>query len=394
MAGAWSRAARDVLPEMEGWRRAFHREPELSNEETRTQARILATLRELGIQSRTFRGSTAVVGYLGADRGGAAVALRADMDGLPVTETTGLPFRSRYPGRMHACGHDVHMASLLGAAKLLKARERELRGPIVLVFQPAEEDGVEGGARPLLERGIFRDPRVDFVVGQHVAPQIPLGSVGWRSGPMMASADEFLLTVRGTGSHAAFPHGGADAIVVASEIVLGLQTLVSRARDPLDPVVISVGSVHGGTRHNILPETVTVHGTVRTLSATTRRKMERLLRHRVQHLAESHGARVEIDYRRGYPVTSNPPGATGRIVEILRKELGPGRVIELERPVMGAEDFSRYLEKVPGTFLFLGVGEPGRPSPSPHSGSFAPKDRVLVTGAATLASAAVGLQAA
>jgi len=379
---------------MRAWRRAFHREPELANQEHRTRRKIIAALRQLRIPYRTFDGSTGVVGLVGGERSGPVVALRADMDALPVTEATSLPYRSRYPGRMHACGHDVHMSCLLGAAAMLQRARASLGGPVKLVFQPAEEEGQTGGAQPLLERGAFDDPPVDFVVGQHVAAEIPLGSIGWRRGAFMAAADHFVLTVHGTGGHAAFPLGGPDAIAVASEVVRGLLSLVSGARDPLDPVVISVGSIHGGTRHNIIPDDVRIEGTVRTLRGSTRRDIERRVRRRVRHLAESLGASVDIEYRRGYPVTVNSARATDRVVAALAAELGAEHLVELERPVMGSEDFSRYLERVPGTFLFLGVGRPETRTTSPHSSRFAPPDPALATGATVLATAAAGLQAA
>jgi amidohydrolase len=378
---------------MAAWRASFHREPELANQEALTRGKIVDALGRLEIPSQTFPGFNGVIGTVGAGRPGPVVALRADMDALPVEEATPLPFRSRFPGRMHACGHDLHMASLLGAGALLKRGERRLRGPVRLLFQPAEEEGARGGALPLLERGAFDNPPVEYVVGQHVAPEIPVGVVGWKTGPIMAAADHFILTVYGTGGHAGYPQRGADAVVVAAEIVQGLQTLVSRGRDPLEPVVISVGSIHGGTRHNILPDEVVLEGTVRTLRPETRTEVEKQLRHRVRHIAASAGARVRVEYRQGYPVTVNPPTATRIVVDALADELGEDALVELENPVMGAEDFSRYLERVPGTFLFLGVGVPGEAASPLHSPRFAPPDAAMVTGAAVLAAAAMGLQA-
>ena len=389
---SWSARAGKLLPAMRAWREAFHQEPELSLHEEKTREKVVGALRELGIPYRTFdHGSWGVVGTIGEDRSGPVVALRADMDGLPVTEATGLAFASRFPGRMHACGHDVHMTCLLGAAALLARTPRRSGGPIRLLFQPAEEEGEIGGALGLIERGCLDRPKVDFVVGQHVDPSLPLGTVGWRAGPFMAAADFFRLTVRGRGGHAATPHQGPDAVVVASEIVLGLQALVSRVRDPVDPVVVSVGSIHGGTRDNILPEEVVLEGTVRTLRPATRDLLERAFRRRVRALAASLGARVRIVYRRGYPPLLNTAGPTRTVARALAEEFGADRVVEVDHPLMGAEDFSRYLEKVPGTFLRLGVGVPGRPA-SLHSATFAPEERALIVGAATLAAAAAGLQ--
>ncbi|MGC2035951.1 MAG: M20 family metallopeptidase [Thermoplasmata archaeon] len=390
--GPWVRKARRVLPAMRAWRADLHREPELSNEEHRTQQKILEALGGLGITTRTYNDFNGVLGVIAADRPGPVVALRADMDALPVTEETNFPFRSRTPGKMHACGHDVHMTCLLGAAAILHREENRLVGPVKLLFQPAEEEGVRGGALPFIERGCLEDPHADFVVGQHVDPGVALGSIGWKTGPIMAAADHFVIRIRGTPGHAAHPHRGPDAVVVAAEIVTGLQALVSRMRNPLDPVVVSVGMIHGGTRHNILPEEVVLEGTVRTFRADTRSMMEKNLRRRVALLARSMGASTTTRYIRGYPVTVNEPKATQIVAEALRRELGKEYVTEMERPEMGAEDFSRYLEKVPGTFLRLGVGEPGHPM-ALHSPTFAPNEAVLITGAAALASAVEGLQA-
>ncbi|MCI4343813.1 MAG: M20 family metallopeptidase [Thermoplasmata archaeon] len=387
----WTPSARRVLPAMRAWRMSFHQEPELSLHEDHTRDKVVAALEEMNIPHQVFEGTYGVVGLIGGDRPGPVVALRADMDGLPITEQTGLPFESKFPGRMHACGHDVHMAALLGAAAILVRSPRPLPGPVKLLFQAAEEEGDRGGALPLIERGCLRDPKVDFVVGQHVEPTVPLGSVGWKVGAFMAAADHFRLTVRGHGGHASTPHQGPDAIVVASEIVIALQTLVSRIRDPLDPVVVSVGSVHGGTRNNILPDEVVLEGTVRTLNPMTRATMEAALRRRVRAVAASVGARVRIEYVHGYPALINPPDATREVAAALGREFGKDRAIEVEYPMMGAEDFSQYLMKVPGTFLRLGVGVPGRPS-SLHSATFAPDERALVVGAATLVAAAEGLQ--
>ena len=391
MREAWTPAVRRVLPAMRAWRTAFHQEPELSLHEERTRDKVVAALDELGIPHREFPDFAGVIGTIGADRSGPVVALRADMDGLPVTEETGLPFRSRFPGRMHACGHDVHMACLLGAAAVLAKSPRPDGGPIRLLFQPAEEEGHQGGALPLIERGCLDHPKVDFVVGQHVDPSLPLGQVGWRVGPFMAAADHFRITVRGRGGHAATPHQGPDAVVVASEVVVGLQALVSRVRDPVDPVVVSVGSIHGGTRNNILPDEVVLEGTVRTLRPETRDLLERSLRRRVRSIASSLAARTRLEFRRGYPPLINHPEATRIVAGGLVREFGSPNVVEVDHPLMGAEDFSRYLERVPGTFLRLGVGIPGRPA-SLHSATFAPDERALVIGAATLAAAAESLQ--
>ncbi len=378
---------------MARWRHELHRHPELSNDEHETQKTIVRALESIGVRTIRYPGFTGVLGVIGEDRAGLGpcVALRADMDGLPVTEETGLAFRSEVPGRMHACGHDVHMASLLGAAAILERQRNRLPGPVKLIFQPAEEEGERGGALPFLERGCLEDPHVDYVFGQHVEPSLPLGSVGYRSGALMAAADAFFVRVRGTAGHAAYPHRGPDAVLSAAEIVCGLQPIVSRLRDPVDPVVVSVGSIHGGTRHNVLPGEVRLEGTVRTFKPATRTLVERALRSRLRHLARAAGTRVTIDYRPGYPALWTDPAATDAVASALARLLGRDRAIALAEPFMGAEDFSRYLEQRPGTFVFLGVGGPTRTA-SLHSGTFAPPDEALVYGAATLLAGAEGLQ--
>ncbi|EQD45851.1 peptidase, M20D family, partial [mine drainage metagenome] len=222
-----------------------------------------------------------------------------------------------------------HMASLLGAAAMLQRAPRPLGGPVKLIFQPAEEEGEVGGALSLIAQGCLERPTVDFVVGQHVFPGVPLGRIGWKVGPMMAAADAFRIRVRGRGGHAATPHQGPDAILVASEIVVGLQALVSRVRDPLDPAVVSVGQIHGGTRNNILPDEVVLEGTVRTLSAATRSMLESALRRRVRAIASSLGASVRIDYIHGYPAVVNDAGATATVARALVQEFGRDRVVEI-----------------------------------------------------------------
>lgn len=388
---AWVPAARQVLPAMRALRAELHRDPELSYREHRTRERLLAALASLDVPARTFDDFPGIVGLIGGERAGPVVALRADMDGLPVDERTDLPFRSGTPGVMHACGHDVHMASLLGAAMLLHRHARTLRGPVKLLFQPAEEDGTVGGAGPLIEHGCLERPKVDFVVGQHVDPALPLGQLGWGVGPFMAAADYLKIVVHGRGGHASTPQQGPDAILVASEIVVGLQALASRVKHPADPVVVSVGSFHGGTRHNILPDTVVLEGTVRTVRPATRELIETALKRRVRSIARSLGARVTLTYTRGYPALINPAEPTGRIVRALEVEFGRQNVLEMEMPLMGAEDFARYLEKVPGTFLRLGVGQSARAA-SLHSATFAPDERAMVYGAAALAAATMALQ--
>jgi amidohydrolase len=388
----WTREARRQLPALRAWRADFHREPELSNRETRTREKVLRALEGLGIPAQSWDdGFNGVVGLIESDRAGPVVALRADMDALPIAEETHAPYASRFPGTMHACGHDVHMSCLLGAGAVLSRNRSSLRGSVKLIFQPAEEEGDRGGALPLLERAVFENPRVDYVLGQHVAVEVPLGSVGWKKGALMAAPDTFEIRVRGTPGHASTPHQGPDAVLAAAEIVTGLQALVSRVRNPVDPVVVTVGTIHGGTRHNVIPREVVLTGTVRTVDPKTRVRAEEWIRRRVRLLANSLGATVSIRYQHGYPVLVNEPAATQRVVDALGVELGADHLVELKHPGMGAEDFARYLERVPGTFLRLGVATPSMTASS-HSSTFLPPESSLVIGTATLVAGTLGLQ--
>ncbi|MHB8352302.1 MAG: M20 metallopeptidase family protein [Thermoplasmata archaeon] len=375
--------AHRLLPWMRTIRRELHRTPELAYHEVETQRAIADRLRELGLRPVLLPHSTALLATIPSEGHGPPVALRAEMDGLPVMERTGLSYRSRIPGQMHACGHDLHMAGLLGAARLL-IEEGPPRGPVRLLFQPAEEEGCRGGAAELIARGALRGPKVTFVLGQHVEPTLPVGTVALRPGPMMAAADQFDITVRGTGGHAGYPHAGPDAILVAAEIINGLQALVSRTKNPVDPAVISVGAVHGGDRRNVLPSEVTISGTVRTLSAPLREQLERSLPARARGLAASLGASVRVKYVRGYPALVNDPETTARVGAAFAAALGPEQVTYLAEPVLGAEDFARYLEQLPGTFWFLGTGPIGSTGAPKHSGGFAPDEAALSVAAAAL----------
>jgi amidohydrolase len=353
---------------------------------------VLQALASLGIPAQSWSdGFHGVVGTIESGRAGPVVAVRADMDALPITEETGAPFASRFEGTMHACGHDVHMACLLGAGAVLVRNRSELRGTVKLIFQPAEEQGERGGALPLLEHGAFENPSVDYVLGQHVAAEVPIGSVGWKKGTLMAAPDRFEIRVRGTPGHASTPHQGPDAVLAAAEIVTGLQAMVSRVRNPVDPVVVTVGTIHGGTRHNIIPRDVVLTGTVRTVDPKTRVQTEAWIRRRVRLMAGSMGASAQIRYYHGYPVLVNDPVATERVVNGLEVEFGKDRLVELKHPGMGGEDFARYLERVPGTFLRLGVSSPTMTASS-HSAGFLPPESALVMGTATLVCGTLALQ--
>ncbi len=374
------------------WREALHRDPELSNHEERTREKVLGALRSLGIRGAAFGPGFGVLGVIAPRARGTCVLLRADMDALPVTEETGAPFASTNAA-MHACGHDIHMAALLGAAARLKVVEEELPGPVKLLFQPAEEEGHVGGALPMIRAGVLeRAPRVDRVFGLHVDYLLPLGSFGFCPGPMMAAPDHVEITVEGRGGHAAYPQAGVDPVVLASEIILALQTLISRERAPTDPVVLSITHVSAGSKDNIIPDRVWMEGTLRTFRPETRRRMAERIRARADGIARSAGGRARVAVTRGYPPTVNDPAVTTLLEAAFRKDF-PQRVRRMTDPLLGAEDFSYFLEKKPGMFLRLGTSDGAGGSANAHSSKFLPDPRALLAGAASHLLAVRALQA-
>lgn len=382
------------------WRRDIHAHPELSNREFRTAGVVAAHLEALGIEIRTEVAHTGVVGVLRGGRPGPVVALRADMDALPVTELVDLPFASKvtteyngqWVGVMHACGHDLHVAILMGVASILSDVRAELPGTIKFIFQPAEEGapaGEEGGAELMLKEGAFDDPTPEVVFGLHVWPA-PVGQIAYLPGPFMASADAFSITVTGRQTHGAVPWGGIDPIVVGSQIVLGLQTIASRQLDvTATPSIITVGTFHGGVRSNIIPDRVELTGTVRTFLPDIRRDIEQRMRRTVESIAEGSGATAELTMDYGYPVTVNDPELTMRMVPSLERVATS--VVEASR-ITGAEDFSYFANEVPGLFVFLGISPPGtdfETVPRNHSPYFFADEDALLTGVRTMASLAV-----
>ena len=305
---------------------------------------------------KTAIGRTGVVGVIRGAKGSGsrAIGLRADMDALPIEEATNLPYRSRVPGKMHACGHDGHTAMLLGAARHL-ARTRDFSGNAVIIFQPAEEGGA--GARAMIDDGLMERFGVEEVYGMHNMPALPLGDFAIRKGPLMAAADDFTIDIEGKGGHGAFPHHCVDPIAAGAQIVTALQTIASRTVDPLDPCVVSVTRFHAGSANNIIPQTAWLNGTVRTLKAETRDLVEKRMRAIVAGLAAAAGATAKLDYRRGYPPTVNHPAQTDFAVAVAGKVAGRDQVHSDISAVMGAEDFSFMLEARPGAFIFVGNGD-------------------------------------
>ena len=366
------------------WRRDFHRHPELAFEERRTASVVRAFLESRGIEVTPLAG-TGLRGVLRGAAPGRTVALRADMDALPVTEANEVDYRSQAPGAMHACGHDGHMAILMGTASLLAAHRAELAGTVVFLFQPSEENP-PGGAKPMIEEGALDG--VDAVFGLHLWQPLPTGVVGVRPGPMMAASDTIRLVVRGRGGHASQPHLTVDPVVVAAHVVIAAQTVASRYVDPLQPVVVSFTTVHGGRIHNIIPDEVTLTGTVRTLDPAVQQAVKQRLREVCEQTCRLFGATGEFSYDEGYPAVVNDPAAVELVTRVAREEFGANCVTTIA-PVMGGEDFAYYLQRVPGTFVMLGIGD-DRSYPH-HNPRFDIDERALPSGVRLMVRTALEL---
>lgn len=391
------RRVTEVNPKVVAWRRDIHEHPELGMQETRTAALVAAHLRELGMEVRTGVGGTGVVGILRGGKPGKVVALRADMDALPVTEMTDLPFKSRVRaqfngqevGVMHACGHDNHVSILMGAAEVLAGMKAQVPGTVVFIFQPAEEG--PGGAAPMIAAGVLENPKVDAIFGLHVWPGAA-GDVFVRPGATMAAGTTLEIKVRGKQTHGAAPWGGVDPIVVGAQIVLGLQTIVSRQVNITElPAIVTVAQFNGGIRSNIIPDTVMLVGTIRTFGAAQNALILERVRRTAEGIAASAGATVEINLSAGYPVTENNVGLTERMMPSIRRAVGADRV-GLAPMVTGSEDFSYFQEKVPGVFLFLGVtprDQDYKKAAQNHSPYFFADESALPAGVRTLSSLAL-----
>jgi amidohydrolase len=345
----------DIEQEAIAWRRHLHANPELSFEEVETSRYVEETLRSFDGLELSRPTPTSVVASLRGSRPGKVLALRADIDALPIQEETGLDFASTRPGVMHACGHDGHTAMLLGTAKLLAARRDDLAGEVRFLFQHAEEKP-PGGARQLVDAGVMNG--VDLVVGAHLASIQEAGKVSCRPGPIAAAADTFSAEIRGQGGHAAMPHLTLDPVVVAAQVVTNLQQLVSRVVDPLQSAVVSVTRFHAGTADNIIPEAVELGGTVRTFDPEVRAAVREGLERVMRGVTGAHGATFTLDYVEGYAAVVNDEEAAGRVEAAARAALGDDAIMEAE-PIMGGEDFSAYLEKAPGAFFWVGAGGEG-----------------------------------
>jgi amidohydrolase len=403
-AASIAAAADEIEPRVIAWRRDFHQNPELGNRERRTARVVAEHLRALGFDEvRENVAHTGVVGLLKGGRPGPVVALRADMDALPVEEQVDVPFKSTVKtewngqqcGVMHACGHDAHTGILMGVAEVLAGLRDRIPGSVKFIFQPAEETppiGENGGARMMIEEGCLRDPGVGAIFGLHVTSIYPTGRIGYRSGPLMASADDFRVFVRGTQTHAAMPWRGVDPIVVSSQIVLGLQTIVSRRMNIThEPSVVTVGVFHGGVRHNIIPDEVKLEGTIRAFDEKQRDELHLHVKRIAEMIAEAGGAKAHVHIHRWYDVTVNDPALTEWSVPSLARVAGTDNVAVIDK-VCGAEDFSFYQKHVPGFFFFVGCTPPERDATTAapnHSPRFYLDENCLKLGVRALASLAV-----
>jgi amidohydrolase len=385
-----------IEPKVIAWRRHFHQYPELSNRETKTAAKIAEHLRSLGIEVETGVAHTGVVGLLKGGKPGPVIALRADMDALPVTERNSLPFASKERttyndqevGVMHACGHDTHMAILMAVAEILSSMKKDIKGSIKFIFQPAEEGspkGEEGGAELMVKEGVLESPKVDVIFGLHISSQTELGKITYRPGGLMASVNDMRITVKGRQAHGAAPWSSVDPIVVSAQIISNLQTIVSRNLNVTENAgVVTIGSIHGGVRSNIIPEQVEMLGTLRALSVKDENMIVSKVREIATKVAEAHGAtaEVEIPYSSHYPVTFNDVALTQKMVPSLAKAAGEENVLVIA-PHTGAEDFSFFQEKVPGLFFFVGACPPDvdpTKAPSHHTPDFMIDERAMLTG--------------
>ena len=385
------------------WRHDIHQHPELSNRETKTAQKVAQHLRDLGLEVQTEVAHTGVVGVLKGGQPGPVVALRADMDALPVTERVDIPWASKVTaeyngeevGVMHACGHDTHVAILMGAADVLSSMKDELKGTVKFIFQPAEEgapEGEEGGAELMVKEGVMTNPAVDAVFGLHINSKTPVSKIGYRPAGTMASSDRLEIHVKGSQTHGAYPWDGVDPVVTASQIVMGLQTIVSRNLELIEaPAVVTIGKIEGGVRNNIIPEEVTLIGTVRALDTAMQSQVHRRIREIATHIGESAGAEVTVDIQLGYPVTYNNPDLTAQMLPTLQRTAGESNVL-LRNAATGAEDFSFLAQEAPGLFVFLG-GMPADTNPEEaaphHTPDFFVSDEALKLGVRTLSNLAL-----
>ncbi len=365
----------EIYPHVAEIRRKIHEHPELKLQECETSRIVASELQKAGWQVfPRFADTTAVIALLEGNQAGPTRAFRADMDALPIKEETGLPYSSKVDGVMHACGHDFHTAILVGLAYILSGFRKRLSGNVVLVFQPGEEGGF--GGKILTEAGLIEKFGIEYIIGQHLFPNIPLGKIGYKKGVMTANSDSFRIIVEGEGGHGARPEETIDPVAVSSHITLGLYTLLSREVPPMNPTVITVGSIRAGNAGNVIPSEAIMEGTVRTLSEENRKRVLNRLKSIAEGIASTFRAKAHVDIELGYPSVINDPEITDKVIQAGRIFLGEENVIEIEHPSMGGEDFAYYLKKTKGSFYRIGVG----PNYPLHSPKFAPDEKALKIG--------------
>src|SRR5215813_4129426 len=379
-----AQAAEGLRTKLIEQRRDFHMHPELSNREERTSRIVAERLRALGLDDvKTGVAKYGVVALLKGSKPGPVVAVRADMDALPIQETIDVPYKSQNPGVKHACGHDVHTTVELGVAEVLSKMRDQISGSVKFIFQPAEEgapQGEEGGAALMIKEGALENPRPAVIFGLHTMPSIEAGQIAYHSGPAMASSDRLLITIRGKKSHGAQPHLGVDAIVVAAECVTALQTIRARRIDPLEPMVLTIGTIKGGDRNNIIADEVKMEGTMRTLSEKVRSRAQELMRQTLANVTSAYDAKFELSIDDSNPVTYNDPQLVEQTLPTIRRLVGETNLVTL-KPYMPAEDFSYYQQVIPGFFYFLGVGNKAKGlAPAWHTAEFDVDEECLVVG--------------
>jgi carboxypeptidase Ss1 len=374
-----------IEPEIIKTRREIHQNPELAYQEQATAKLVAERLKGLGIQVKQGVGGTGVLGILKGPKPGRVVALRADMDALPLDEMAEIEFKSRVKGVMHACGHDTHVAMLLGAAKLLANHKDELHGTVKFLFQPAEEHGGRGGAKPMIEDGVMEDPKVDYVFGLHIDGDLNSGVFGLKGGAVMAAPDTFVVRIIGKGGHGSAPHQTIDPVYVAAQVITALQGVSGRMIDPVQPFVVTIGSVHSGTKENIIPDEAILQGTIRTLDESTRKIAKAKVQQVAEGVSKAFGAKAVVEFEKdAYPVTINDAKVTEQTREKLRRIHGTRTIVK--EPILGGEDFSRFLNEAPGTFYFLGTRNPAKGCIyRNHSSKFKVDENVLKYGSASLA---------
>jgi amidohydrolase len=387
-------AAQAAAPQAVEIRHRLHQNPELSNRETETAALVADALRKIGLEPRTGVAKTGVVAVLKGGKPGPVIAVRADMDALPVTEDTDLPFKStkrdtflgQEVGVAHACGHDIHTSVQLGVASVLKSIQKDLPGTVVFIFQPAEEGpppGEEAGAPLMLKEGVFRDAKPTAIFALHSFPDLPVGQVGYNAGPTMAAVDQFVIKIKGKQAHGAYPHLSVDPIVIASQAVLALQTIRSRNLPAMEPSVITVGIFRGGERFNIIPGEVHLEGTVRTYKEEIRTEIERRMREILDGITKAGGGSFEMEYRKNAPATVNDAALSRTSAALLERSLGAGNVKVVE-PSMAGEDFAYFADEIPGFYFRLGVVAPGTSSGGLHTPTFRGDDSAVAVGIRTM----------